>query len=177
MKMEKNGQQKTSYLGVLLGILIIIILISILLPERDTRPWAYRVICGTNLRGLGMAISVYSDKNNGAFPDYENWCDLLVSDANCAERQFVCKGAVQTGDEGLCHYAMNPNCTPDSPNDVVLLFETKSGWNQYGGPEMLTCNHHRGEGCNVLLVNGNVYWTKAEGIKDLNWGQELIKDE
>jgi hypothetical protein len=48
---------------------------------------------------------------------------------------------------------MNPNCEPNSPPDMVLLFETKAGWNQHGGPELFTFDNHdpRG-GCPRKLV-------------------------
>ncbi len=72
----------------------------------------------------------------------------------------------------VAHYAINPNCEPNSPANVVLLFETKSGWNQFGGPELLTMENHNGEGCNVLFNNGRRRFVKPEKLDKLNWGDD-----
>ncbi len=70
------------------------------------------------------------------------------------------------------HYAMNPNCSPNSPPDIVLLFETEDGWNQFGGPELLTTKHHKGKGCNILFNDGRFEFVKKEQLGNLNWGDE-----
>ena len=64
---------------------------------------------------------------------------------------------------------MNPNCHPNSPPDMVLLFETKGGWNQFGGPELLTTENHKGEGCYVLFNDVHVEFIKKEAINELKW--------
>jgi hypothetical protein len=69
-----------------------------------------------------------------------------------------------------CYYAMNPNCEPNSPADVVLLFETKGGWDKSGGPELLSMENHRWGLCHVLLNDGTVERiNKTEKLKDLKW--------
>jgi hypothetical protein len=52
---------------------------------------------------------------------------------------------------------------------MVVLFETYPGWNQSGGPKILTTNNHYGEGCNVLFVNGRVQFVLKKDLKDLKW--------
>jgi hypothetical protein len=84
------------------------------------------------------------------------------------KKQFACP-AVR---EGRCHYAMNPNCEPNSPEDVVLLFETKGGWNKYGGPEILTFENHKEKGCNILFNSGHVMFIKPGQISKLKWKAE-----
>jgi hypothetical protein len=59
------------------------------------------------------------------------------------------------------HYAMNPNCGPGSPPDTVLLFETKAGWNQHGGPELFTFDNHDPHGGSVLLNDGTVKFIRT----------------
>lgn len=149
-----------------------IIVVFILNARHDgvRRFLAYRIVCGSQLKNLGVAIEFYKLENEGRYPEMSSWCDVLISDCNVDEIQFICKAAVQAGDEGPCHYAMNPNCRPDSPDDVVLLFESNGGWNLYGGPELLTLDHHDGKGCNVLFANGRVEWIKAEDVANLRWG-------
>ena len=75
--------------------------------------------------------------------------------------------------KGRCHYAMNPNCYPNSPSDTVLLFETKDGWNQFGGKEILTKENHYGDGCNVLFNDGHCLF--ESNIEKLSWVDEKKK--
>lgn len=67
-------------------------------------------------------------------------------------------------------YAMNPHCRKESPGDMVLLFETKAGWNQHGGPELFTFDNHDPKGGCVLLNSGTMKFirTKDELLK-LRW--------
>ena len=57
---------------------------------------------------------------------------------------------MQSGDNNyifITIYIYNMNLS--SPGDMVLLFQTKAGWNQHGGPELLTFdNHDPKDGCN-----------------------------
>ncbi|MBN1805728.1 MAG: hypothetical protein JW837_10785 [Sedimentisphaerales bacterium] len=46
----------------------------------------------------------------------------------------------------------------------------KLRWNQSGGPELLTTENHRGQGCNVLFNDLHVEFVKAERLGELNWG-------
>jgi hypothetical protein len=72
--------------------------------------------------------------------------------------------------EGTSHYAMNPNCTFDSPPDMVLLFETKDGWNRHGGAELFTFDNHDPKGGLVLLNDGTVKFIRTEEeLKQLRW--------
>jgi len=65
---------------------------------------------------------------------------------------------------------MNPNCKPNSPPDTVILFETKAGWNQYGGTEPSTLDNHEpksncprlGGGKLVLVKTRNNYINLVE---------------
>jgi len=69
-----------------------------------------------------------------------------------------------------CYYAMNPNCKPDSPADMVLLFETKAGWNQHGGLELFAFDNHEPKGGCVLLNNGTVKFIRTkEELRQLRW--------
>jgi competence protein ComGC len=45
-------------------------------------------------------------------------------------------------------------------------------WNQVGGAETLTIEHHKKKGCNILFVSGHVEFIKAEEIKNLKWKPE-----
>ncbi|HPC96873.1 MAG TPA: hypothetical protein PLU87_18155 [Sedimentisphaerales bacterium] len=136
-----------------------------------------RVSCGHNLQNLwcrlrsantppGVATPPQSETKPAAYPMAERWCDSLVrpyqtwdpDGTGRSVRPFRCPSA---GD-GRCHYAMNPDCEPDSPGDTVLLFETKAGWNQHGGPELFTFDNHDPKGGCVLLNDGTVKFIRTE---------------
>jgi hypothetical protein len=52
---------------------------------------------------------------------------------------------------------------------MVLLFETKAGWNQSGEDELLTTENHEGRGCSILFNNGRVQFVSKERFGDLMW--------
>jgi hypothetical protein len=157
------------------GLAIIGILWSLMpIPVTPART-AHRVICASNLGGLGKTIRSYSDQYDHKYPTSDRWCDLIAEYADVNEI-WICRGALKHGDKGPCHYAINPNCSPNSPPDTVLLFETTGGWNQHGGPEILTTENHEGEGCNILFNNCKVEFIKPEQFNELKWGNEP-KDE
>jgi prepilin-type processing-associated H-X9-DG protein len=114
-------------------------------------------------------MAAYANEYDNKYPAVGKWCDLLVEHDYTTEKQFVCKAAERQGDTGQCHYAMNPDCEPNSPGDVVLLFETKGGWNQSGGPEILTTENHGGKGCNILFNDGSVKFIPADEFNRLKW--------
>jgi prepilin-type processing-associated H-X9-DG protein len=144
-----------------------VILVLFINPHRPPHI-AKRIICNANLKQLGAGLAIYAEKYGNRYPTPQQWCDLLVAEYGQAEDFndiFRCRGA----ETGPCNYAINPNADPNSADDVVLLFESKPGWNQFGGMELLTLENHEGQGCNILLVDGNVEFVKADEIVGLNW--------
>ena len=154
----------------------------------------YREQCITNLGNLWYRLRFYNRlkamrENNESlmyekiYPAPVRWCDdmlqtLRIQSAlkkgekspklavKISEKPYVCPSA----GEGKCHYAINPNCEPNSPGDMVLLFETKAGWNQHGGPELFTFDNHEPEGGCVLLNDGTVKFIRTEEeLKSLRW--------
>ena len=130
-----------------------------------------RIVCRANINNLAKAISIYANNDDdGKYPTVDKWCDLLVESGQVSEEQFKCPGNRNKGVR--CTYAINPNCELNSPTKMVLLFETNGGWNQYGGPELLTTENHKDKGCNVLLNFGNVEFVKPTEFEKLNWGND-----
>ena len=81
-------------------------------------------------------------------------------------RSFKCPGARSS----RCDYAINPQCAPDSDAEVVLLFESKPGSNQHGGPELFTFDNHDPKSGLVLLNGGEVKFIRSEQeLKQLRW--------
>jgi len=147
----------------------LILIVLILIPHRHPRrEYPCRIACGFNLRRLGASMQIYASDYDNRYPIADKWCDLLVRHSKVEEKTFVCPYP----GKGRCHYAINPNCEPNSPNDIVLLIETKGGWNQFGGPEILTLENHNGKGCNVLFNDGRIEFVKPERIAELKWATE-----
>ena len=65
--MEKQSTLTRVGLLVLTIVIIFIILLFLLFP-RISRPPRHRLICGTNLKGLGTAMAVYANDYEGDFP-------------------------------------------------------------------------------------------------------------
>jgi len=140
-----------------------------LMPQ--IRPFALRLRCARNLVDLNERIRFYLAKEQ-TYPEQNGWCDVIVHTWRAwyiddfVFRPFICPGAP----EGKSHYAMNPNCKPDSPADTVLLFETKAGWNQHGGPELFSFTNHDPRGGCVLLNDGTVKFIRSEDdLSQLRW--------
>ncbi len=128
-----------------------------------------RLVCGQNLWNLGTALRVYAG-DYGKYPTPDKWCDLLMQKAGANEEWFRCPG----DRKGPCSYALNRNAEPNSPGEMVLLFEAKPGWNHYGGPEILSKRNHKWEGCMVLFNDWHVKFEKARDPNNFLW--QDIKD-
>ncbi len=147
-----------------------------------------RMRCAANLKNQWYRFRFYnytealcqgdmSIKNQRLYPKPSQWCDDIRRPypygadpvrmtRSWNDKPYVCPGAW----EGKCHYAMNPNCEPNSPGDMVLLFETDAGWNQHGGPELFTFDNHDPKGGCVLLNDGTVKFIRTkEELNALRW--------
>jgi hypothetical protein len=143
---------------------------AILMPALfRVRQLAFRTVCGTNIHGLGKAMLIYANDYDDKFPTSSKWCDLLKDYTQVPHAGFRCYGAF----EGPCNYAMNKNLENfskgDAPPDMVALFETHPGWNQVGGPEILTTENHQGEGCNVLFADNSMRFIRTGDLNQLKW--------
>jgi prepilin-type processing-associated H-X9-DG protein len=149
----------------LVGLYVAVLVIASLPPPP-------RMLCGVHLSELGKAMFIYANNNNGKYPTTDKWCDLLIKHADVTEKQFICYGALKQKDKSRCHYALNANCEPNSPPDIVLLFETKGGWNLSGGPELLTTENHEGKGCNVLFNDSHAEFITLKDVPELKWKEK-----
>jgi hypothetical protein len=175
-KIEKSGGQLKGKGLAIAGIAVpatlapFALMLGILMPAlARVRMTAQKTVCGSNLRTLSAAMIMYADDNDGMYPTTSKWCDLLIEYID--EEYFKCSRT----SEGRCNYAMNKTIEKlgtDSSPDMVLLFETWPGWNQAGGPEILTTNNHNGEGCNVVFIDLHAQFVRTEDINDLRWTPE-----
>jgi len=144
-----------------------------IIEPAEMREFKLRYQCGLNMQRLRGAGPLYHGDVN-TYPDPSEWCDATIRDRTNTSymsdkrmtEMFKCPAA----GEGRSNYAMNSNCTPDSAADMVLLFETKAGWNQHGGPELFTFDNHDPKGGCVLSNDGTVKFIRTEeGLQGLQW--------
>lgn len=108
----------------------IALMMGILMPAlARTRELAHRIVCETNMKGLGKAMMVYALNYDDKYPTILKWCDLLIEGDFCTCKQFVCKSSDTI--EGESSYAMNINLAgkkfSELSSNVVVLFETNFG--------------------------------------------------
>jgi len=135
-------------------------------------PFQWRKDCANKLLALRMRLNDVARARRSC-PSPSQWCDAVDHDMrrrglpeDTIKGVFVCPSVR----EGKCCYAMNPASRPDSPPDMVLLFETRAGWNQHGGPELFTFDNHDPKGGCVLLNDGTVKFIRTEEeLKQLRW--------
>jgi prepilin-type processing-associated H-X9-DG protein len=153
--------------GIVLGVVFFVFWIF----HSPDSAFTARKRCAANLQALGRWMILYAGDYDEQYPQAGKWCDLLTEylkptiDNRLIEKCFICPA----NKKGRCGYAMNPNLSPRSQPGQVLLFETEGGWNQTGGPEILTVENHRGKGCNVLFNDSHVEFVRAEEISELKW--------
>ncbi|MHC4641454.1 MAG: hypothetical protein ACYS32_07395 [Planctomycetota bacterium] len=200
-----------------------IVLVFVFLTFLSKQGTAYETIkaaiiqteCSHNLDKLYEVLERYADRNHYHYPAPDKWCDMIRVYTDVRKDHFVCPA----GEEGRCHYALNPNAEPLSKykdfsnylesygyydgskssrpewqekidlrsiydryikeklSDVVLLFESRPGWNRFGGPELLTFDNHGGRGCNVLFSDGNVRFIEPEDVNNLKWKPGEVQQE
>ena len=166
---SKSLTKGSTFFETIIIILIIFFILWLFLPKPRQRPQAKHIACQQNMKSLSLAIVSYANEHSDTYPTPKKWCDLIEPFlGDKAEKIFRCPAL----DEGKCHYAMNPDCEPNSPGDVVLLFETKGGWNLFGGSEILSIDNHTKKGCNVLFNNYHVEFITEDKIGDLMWSDE-----
>jgi prepilin-type processing-associated H-X9-DG protein len=141
---------------------------AIMMPAlAKVRCEALKVACNARLKQLNIALQTYTDDYDNQYPTADKWCDLLKPYYK-DEAVLTCPSNIQKQN----YYAINPQAKPDSPPDVVLLFETKGGRNQSGGAELLTNDNHCEKGCNILFNDGSVKFIRDEDINKLRWTAE-----
>lgn len=108
--------------------------------------------CRYDLRQLGLLCRMYAERN-GVFPS--RWSDL-VNISGATNSQFYCPSAghepgTWENVDLWADYHLAPNLQTNAPSDTVLAIEPLA--------------NHRGDGANVLFVDGHVEWWTANQIE------------
>lgn len=152
---------------ILVAIPLMLWLIPVILQAPLQIPRNSTLIVKSKLFHAYNAIKDYSEDYN-KYPSTENWCDLILPYIHKNLKNTFTSTAINSS------IAFNPNAKPDSPDNVVLLFEcTGPSWNASGQSELLVQKTRNGKlGCHVLYNNGDTKFIKPDQVKDLNWGNE-----
>jgi hypothetical protein len=161
--------RRLALLGIIVPIIVAVAYVRSSLPAEETKE-SPSIRCRSNISRLAGEINKYRADNDGQFPKAEKWCDVLLEQIKVDESLFSCpldKGA-------RCSYSLNKYAVQagaDLPADIVLLFESAPGWNQVGGPELLTMPHsvRNRKGCNVVFANGKSRFVSEENVDTLRW--------
>ena len=159
-------------------IAIIAVLMSIFLAVSPRGcPRSHSSWCKSNLHQLSLVMKFYTDENDGQYPATDKWCDLMVDTYfdSVEPDIFVCPGAIDkiTQDSNQSSYVLNKNIVgmkaSEVPADVVLFFEGPIGWNQVGGPELLTTEYHKDDGACVSFPDLSVKFVRPDELAELKW--------
>ena len=165
---KSNGLLKGkifAWSGLIVGIFQLVIFLILLVCFRGFPKPDHGMICGVNLKGIGNAMLVYANDYNDKYPTPDKWCDLLIEYADVSPKQLKCPHSKKEPST----YALNPKAEPSSNPNLVVAFESKPGWNLYGGQELLSTNNHKGDGCNILFNDMHVAFVKPEDVDKLMW--------
>jgi len=95
-----------------------------MVPAARMHGMSRRVICSTNLKGLGTALMVYANDYDDYLPS-DNWCDRMIEEVDVSPRSLQCPFG--DSEEGESDYCLNIHAAgkklSELPSDMVLLFE------------------------------------------------------
>ncbi|MCK4658652.1 MAG: DUF4190 domain-containing protein [Phycisphaerae bacterium] len=123
-----------------LSLLMVPLMIAILLPSLSrARELSKRLVCASNLSGVGMAMDIYASQSNGEFPPD---LQILIDNGDVSYKQFICPSSnAVPGDPINTCYIYIPGQTNLSNSRNVLIYEK---------PE-----NHTDDGANVLFADGH----------------------
>lgn len=146
-----------------------------MVPAARWHGTAPRVVCSTNLKGLGTALTVYASDYDGVLPS-DNWCDRLVEEADVSPKSLQCPLSDSvTGESDYClnQYAAGRKLS-ELPADMVLLFESV----YIPGSEQAREPIHNRTGFSELAIMSEIFARSDEKVYLDKWnrvgGPELL---
>ena len=173
----KNSQGRLSGNGLAIGgiatsaifLLLVPIGAAMLLPAlAQAKARAQQVHCVNNAKQLCLAVRMYASDNNDHLPATTNWCDAIQPYVG-TPKVFQCSADSQPRSafaynrklDGLKEVNINPQ--------TVLLFESSTGWNEAGGPEIFSPHKHSKTTIVVGFADGSVQRLPRSQLDSLRW--------
>jgi prepilin-type processing-associated H-X9-DG protein len=145
---------------------VLIVLVMMLLPGGGAREKAPRVRCLSDLKQLGLSMTLYAEENQGRFPmDAANptlaGSLRMLSNTLSSTKVLVCPGSSDKPADSWSRLTMKdisymyvPNLTTNvDPNAIVALDKTDC---VHAGCQWPVSGNHKDAGGNVLFVDGHV---------------------
>jgi hypothetical protein len=150
-------------------LLTIPIFAAMLLPAlAKAKERAQTISCVNNVKQLSLAVRMYASDNNDHFPSAANWCDAVQNYVG-SPRPFQC-----ASDSNLrCAFAYNQKLDGLKDDEInpqtVLFFESSTGWNAAGGPELFDAHKHSRTRIVVGYADGSVHQLPRSQLETLRW--------
>lgn len=164
MNMKKISIEAVVFFLGILGFIYVAMISDIYVSKRQ--------VCSGKLGGL--AIGIKKQIAAEGMISKSCWCDTLVKKYLVYKDYFTCPGANKNGGYAINKNVLNVNRFPP---DVVVLFDSKSGWNQIGGKELLAPENHKGKGCNILFGNMEVRFIEVKDFDKLKWNADANSNQ
>jgi competence protein ComGC len=149
--------------------LLLIIPAALLLPALSkAKERAQTINCVNHVKQLSLAVRMYASDNNDHFPSAANWCDAVQNYVG-SPRPYQC-----AADSSLrCAFAYNQKLDGLKDDEInpqtVLFFESSTGWNAAGGPELFDAHKHSRTRIVVGYADGSVHQLPRSQLETLRW--------
>jgi prepilin-type processing-associated H-X9-DG protein len=155
-------------------LLMVPIFAAMLLPAlAAAKNKAREINCMNNERQLALAAKLYAGNNNNHYPPAATWCDAIKPDVSL-ENVFNCPAVNSTdlNSTNRCDYAFNAKLDGMDADKIdpqtVMIFESDTGWDAHGGPEIASTQRHRNF-LNVAFADGHVEKVAEARLSSLRW--------
>lgn len=149
--------------------LLLIIPAALLLPALSkAKERAQTISCVNNVKQLALGVRMYAVDNDDRFPSAANWSDAIQNYLG-SPRPYQC-----AADQSLrCAFAYNQKLDGLKDDEInpqtVLFFESSTGWNAAGGPELFDAHKHSRARIVVGFADGSVQQLPRSQLETLRW--------
>jgi prepilin-type N-terminal cleavage/methylation domain-containing protein/prepilin-type processing-associated H-X9-DG protein len=124
---KRTSSHAFTLIELLVVIAIIALLLAILIPALGkVKEYAYKVICGNNIRSQAQGVRLYAEQNKGAVPlneggnwfqDLTFWCtNQITAYSGVGRKSFFCPAnkTRNPDDDRFWQYSLNPKVADDT---------------------------------------------------------------